>query len=312
MRPLRSLEHGEYGFARREKCRCEPCLRAVYLYGKRRKYDADVGNLRRVDAAPAREHLQQLLDAGVSLHQIMMSTGNKVWHKQLRNILDGNEEYGEVTWILPHTEDAILSVTYEKAMECSFTFTSAIGVHRRLRALRRIGYSLPMLAEHLGLSYSAVYRYQTMDQVRTTTLESVTKMYDELHMTIGPDEREMWMAYRKDWLPPMAWDDETIDDPDAKPDLSAVVCIVGKCTRRVREMSLCDAHYRRVRERGALERAQKFRAVVTSLDNRQAHGRDLLMQQLTELREMGYTPVRAAQRLKRSQEYIEKVWKETA
>lgn len=310
-RPIRSLEHGEYGFARREKCHCEPCRAACRAYQKRRDYDAVIGNLRRVDAAPARDHVQQLLDAGVTYHQIAAATEGKVFQSQIRNLIEGNA-VKEVSWIYPHTEDALFEVTYDKAMARSFTFVPAVGVHRRLQALRRAGYNLQMIADRLGITYSAVYRYMLVDRVRTTTLDAVTKVYDEMHMTTGPDEREMWIAYRRDWPPAMAWDDETIDNPNAEPDMSSVVCIVAKCTRSIRKMGLCDAHFRRVAERNVLDRPQRFREAVTRLDSRQAHGRDLLIQQLTELREMGYTPVRAAQRLKRSQEYIEKVWKETA
>lgn len=264
MRPRRALDHGQYGYARRERCKCEPCRTVVRTYAKRRQYDADRGAVRRVDVAPVRRHVQRLLDGGFTWYQIAGATDGKVTAQQVKNLILGRRDGGEVTWVYPHTFEALLAVTPQQAREGASILIDAAGVHRRIQALRWMGYPLATIAEHLGVTYAGVHRYLHQPEVRTDTAEAVKRVYDRLAMTPGPSERERWIAYRRGWVPPMAWDEQSIDDPDAEPDLSLVVCIVGTCHRPVHQMSLCRLHHTHVRKRGALAKAQRFRAVVTS------------------------------------------------
>lgn len=98
-----------------------------------------------------------------------------------------------------------------------------VGVARRLQALARIGWSSPKLAERLGLTRQAV------DQLRNgtarptltpRTVMAISALYDELWATTptgGYSERTRCYAERMGWAPPLAWDDDGIDDPAAKP-----------------------------------------------------------------------------------------------
>lgn len=58
--------------------------------------------------------------------------------------------------------------------------------------------------------------------IMVSTRDAVRRLYDELSWTVPPPSRirsrAQRMAAARRWAPPLAWDDETIDDPKARPD----------------------------------------------------------------------------------------------
>lgn len=94
----------------------------------------------------------------------------------------------------------------------------AVGTQRRLRALHRIGWPWRTLAERLGMDerhfWSLVMRRGT---TRPDKAAAVAALYDELWDVPGPSARAVQNAERRGWAPPLAYDDDTIDDPAAEP-----------------------------------------------------------------------------------------------
>lgn len=102
------------------------------------------------------------------------------------------------------------------------THTDSTGTHRRIQALMFMGYSGHWLAHELGWkSNSDVVRLLQRPTVNIQTAERVKRVYDEYAMTPGP--RDRWAnrvrshARAKGYLSPLNWDDDEIDDPEAKP-----------------------------------------------------------------------------------------------
>jgi DNA-binding CsgD family transcriptional regulator len=93
----------------------------------------------------------------------------------------------------------------------------ATGTRRRIQALVRIGWPLSELADRLGVSLQNVYAYTKRDRVWRSTATKITAIYDELSMTPGPSSSASKRAQSKGWAPPLAYDDDTIDDPKARP-----------------------------------------------------------------------------------------------
>lgn len=93
----------------------------------------------------------------------------------------------------------------------------AAGVRRRLHALQRMGWSYTHLAPRFGVSYQAVASWADEATVYRSTVERVRAVYDELWDQPGPSVIARQRAERKGWAPPLAWDDDTIDDPRARP-----------------------------------------------------------------------------------------------
>jgi hypothetical protein len=104
----------------------------------------------------------------------------------------------------------------------------SIGAQRRLQALVAFGWAFSDLANHLGVRDTGLQKLATRppELIRVTRANRITQLYDELSMTLPP-QRDRWEkrratiarnhAARKGWLPPLAWDDDRIDDPTYRP-----------------------------------------------------------------------------------------------
>lgn len=91
------------------------------------------------------------------------------------------------------------------------------GTRRRLRALVAIGWRYSDIAVRLDVvtarvGHLAAGRSAT---VHRDTAAAIAAIYDELSMTPGPSPRNRALAAGRQWAPPLAWDDERIDDPKA-------------------------------------------------------------------------------------------------
>lgn len=91
------------------------------------------------------------------------------------------------------------------------------GMVRRLRALACLGYGSTELAAHMGVADCRVRLLMRATwAVHAATDAQVTAAYDRLSDTpaTGPYRRSIARrAAARGWLPPLAWDDDTIGDP---------------------------------------------------------------------------------------------------
>jgi hypothetical protein len=107
----------------------------------------------------------------------------------------------------------------------------ATGTIRRLQALVFNGFTYPEIAEELGVDRTCVgHLIHDRPTVHRRTAAAVAALYDRWSMTIPVDddvprgrgqvrvhERQRGLARRHGWAGPLAWDDDTIDDPTAAP-----------------------------------------------------------------------------------------------
>lgn len=96
------------------------------------------------------------------------------------------------------------------------------GTIRRLQALCALGWTQGEIASRLGVTKSRVSHLMRHSHkgVKPRTARAVAALYDELSMTVrvGREAQRMRKyAAAKGWAPPLAWDDEGIDDPTARP-----------------------------------------------------------------------------------------------
>ncbi|MFE4915881.1 hypothetical protein ACFRCX_30725 [Streptomyces sp. NPDC056652] len=101
---------------------------------------------------------------------------------------------------------------------------SSVGAVRRIRALYALGHYQYQIAELSGLSRDFVsdlaagqWAALSVDRDR-----AVRRAYDQLAMTVGTSWKTRRWAERKGWVPPLAWDDDAIDDPKAFPQTDAI------------------------------------------------------------------------------------------
>lgn len=92
------------------------------------------------------------------------------------------------------------------------------GTFRRFQALVAMGYPLDMISIRLGRCKSwGSHLLRAQKGVHRRTAREVSALYDEWSMTAGPSDQARKSAKRRGWAGPLAWDDDTIDDPDAQP-----------------------------------------------------------------------------------------------
>lgn len=105
---------------------------------------------------------------------------------------------------------------------------AATGTERRVQALVALGWTYGSIGEPMGVTAGAVYRMATRysPTVFRSTAEKVAAVYEQMSMTLPPTETRQQkrdasyartVARKRGWVVPLAWDDDTIDDPEAKP-----------------------------------------------------------------------------------------------
>lgn len=93
----------------------------------------------------------------------------------------------------------------------------ACGTRRRLRALAWMGWSWADIGAQIGCSHQAVSGYTLRGKVTRDTAAKVAAVYDLLWNRRGPSPKAAARARTNGWQPALAWSDDTIDDPRARP-----------------------------------------------------------------------------------------------
>lgn len=216
--------HGERNAYVIDRCRCRPCRDAARVYENRRNKDRAYGREAYVDARPVRTHIEQLQAQGMGWKRIAHAAGldtSVVW-----KLLYGDATRGQAPTkrVMPKTADALLAVTLDLAPGATIDPT---GTTRRLQALVAMGWSQSQLATRLGmLLQNLAPVIHGRRGVTKATADAVQALYDELWSTPAPPSgrhgavpiRVRNYAARMGWVGPLAWDDDTIDDPAARPD----------------------------------------------------------------------------------------------
>jgi transposase len=199
----------------RYKAGCSSCQK--YARYRWRLQQLPDNPAKRVPAGPTTRRLRQLFEGGMSLQQIAKELGCAPEH--IGWISRGHRK--QVTLAM---ERAVLAI--EPKPHRDRKYVDATGTFRRIRALSAIGYAFAEQAEILGMGVREFCRKASQQRyVSPDTERAVKAMYDKFSMT--PSTRTGWgravqRARRESWAPPLAWDDETIDDPKAKPDFGRV------------------------------------------------------------------------------------------
>lgn len=293
-------EHGTTGYYQYWGCKCDPCRKAMAQYRKRLDFEVDHGQSRRVPVTEVRPHLQRLIGDGGSVMSIARATNGKVSCAQTGRILRGDCQY-----VLRSTAEALWAVPVARADHVQ---VPAIGLHRRVRALHAIGYTKDEIGEAMGVTGSFVCELAAAPTVKAKNMARIVAAYEQLSSTPGASELQRWRAIREGWAPPMAWEDQDLDDPDAKPHWAWVRCAGAQCNRSVHAMGLCKFHADKIRRLGGLKPDRNFRQLVVR--HCRARGNDTagLLADLSELKAQGLTARAAADQLGRGHHYIEKIW----
>lgn len=224
--PQADHAHGTYAMYVRHKCRCLPCCAYRSEHAQRIAKAKAYGRFSRgVDPAKAREHIAFLRSHGMGAKTIARKAG--VSESAVGNLIYGKKRADgsltPITMIFASTEERILSVRIELKPSA---VTGSTGTQRRLQALMVRGWSIPKVAAACGFNRQRLDHAMAGKPVLADTVQKVKAAYDQMWDTDPPAvtkeekssiSRSKGLARRRGWHGPLAWDEETIDDPAAEP-----------------------------------------------------------------------------------------------
>lgn len=222
-------QHGTYACYVLDFCRCLPCASANSNYEVERVRRIAYGRPAYVDAGPAREHVRALMAAGLGWKRVAERAN--VANGVMTKLLYGEQSRGTPPSrrIRPDTAARILAVTADRLADGQVV--DGTGTRRRLQALVVAGWPQARLAERLGMN-PANFGPLILGQRNPTvaTARRMAVLYDELWDTApapanrwerGASNRARRNALARGWVPALAWDEDTIDDPTAAPAVTA-------------------------------------------------------------------------------------------
>ena len=226
--PIAKHVHGTRTAYVVDKCRCRPCTDASARAENERSKQKAFGryDTGRVDATEVREHILALMEAGVSMKQLAKLAG--MAHSTVSAVVYGRTERGHTAYRRVHKDTAakILAIRPDLTNMAPNRYIDSCGTVRRIQALVAIGWSQNRLAEMLGMNRSNFGSFMNADQCTVRKALAVRDLYDERwnEPQTGTEWHSKTSATRsrnhakaRGWAPPLAWDDDTIDDPDAQP-----------------------------------------------------------------------------------------------
>lgn len=189
--------------------RCRRCHRQVkYSRTLCETHFSAIGHHGYVDAGPTRERIALLRSRGYSRKELSERSGIS------GKTLDCRRDRIQVT-----TERAIMSIPVPDSVIDANAWIPVIGTIRRIQALVAFGWPQSHIAEHAGLDNRQISRIVLGNHSRISTHYAVriAATYDELQLVPGPCDRSRRRANKQGWPPPFSWDEDAIDNPDAKP-----------------------------------------------------------------------------------------------
>lgn len=186
------------------------------VYAKRYRLDIEQGRERTVPAAPVRAHINALLADRWSMRAIAELAGVSAGVVSV-------VAAGKQPTVRRVTARRILAVTPDRRFERinRAGFVLSTGACRRIEALLALGWRHDDISEAAGLPFrrSAVVLHQAGGWIAQTTHDGIVRAYEALSMTPGPSPHTRGRSARLGYAPPLAWDDEDIDDPNATPNM---------------------------------------------------------------------------------------------
>ncbi len=106
----------------------------------------------------------------------------------------------------------------------SWSTLTSVGTQRRLQALAALGWTASSLAPHLFVSPERLHRWlDGTETIPAWAWTPTSRLYERQSMPMQlprgeTAERARHEALARGWVPPLAWDDDVLDDPEGEPE----------------------------------------------------------------------------------------------
>jgi len=173
-----------------------------------------MGRVGYVPAEPAAAHVRALRELGWTYEQIAQRAGVSTWvpHRAATGVT-------RRMWM--DRAAALLAVPLEP--QTSHRGVDPTGTRRRVQALAWMGWPCREIARRAGTTQPSLSTLiQPHRRISYALAQKLAVIYAELSGTPGPSKLAAGKARGAGFAPPLAWDDDTIDDPAAVPNLGQV------------------------------------------------------------------------------------------
>jgi len=187
---------------------------ATPRYQKQWRVDRARGITRTIPADSVREHLLHLLEGEATLRGIAEVSGIPL--SVVARLARSRQSR-----VSRRVAAALLAVTTSELTQRSNPsgLVPKVGAVRRIRALHAIGHSASDIAAVSTLTERDVHDVVTQPGrwITQARWEAIARAYGHLSMTPGSSSKAREIAAAAGYPPPLAWDEEAIDDADAQP-----------------------------------------------------------------------------------------------
>ena len=183
------------------------------------------------DAEPVRKHLRSVNAAGMPYEAIGERLGLA---SSLRYVLWGHGEHGPGQQVRRETAELILSYWPSLDDFPDAARIDATGTRRRVQALAVCGWPRRAMAQKIGVREDYFRKAVSQNRVTARLARGVRAVYDawwdqdplDHGVPSGPVLSVRAESARLGFHPALAWDDDTIDDPQALPQTDADAPVV--------------------------------------------------------------------------------------
>ncbi|MFI1525444.1 hypothetical protein [Streptomyces griseus] len=294
-----SRYRGDPRNGRWDPCKCNDCRadynrkRKAVLLRKAR------GQESRRDVNEVATHIERLLNTGWTCNTIADAAG--VDRRGMYNI-----RFRRQKSVNHATANRILGIRTPGAAY----WVDATSSRRRVQALAAIGWSQDYIGRKAGVTHTTITHVagNRSKLVAATTRDAIAAVYRDLCETPGPSGWVRARAAKFGWAGPIAWDDDTIGDPNAIPEWTGYCGTDrGWWTHRQQNIPVCDAcdqaHTQWKRDHQHLPRTELMASLNASRASASQRG-EAIAHDGRELLAQGHTPEQAAARLGISTDYL--------
>ncbi|MGW5291549.1 hypothetical protein [Streptomyces bacillaris] len=285
----------------RPPCRCASCVRGNRLAGIRRERVRLAGGSNLIPVPVLATHINTLIDSGMSQCGIARIAG--VSQSTISNIVAG-----KLRSCLRSKGERILAV--RPATIDDQSNKPALGSARRLQALYAIGHGGTAIAARFDIHRSTVGQIINgrYGEVNGFIAVQVREIYAAMSGSPGSSVNALRRARQEGWAPPAAWDDNRLDDPQARPEWTGYCGTDrGWWSHRQQNIPVCaacdQAHTQWKADHAHLPRTEFMHRLNASRASASSRG-VAVAQDGRELLAQGYSHEQAAARLGISTDYL--------
>jgi plasmid maintenance system antidote protein VapI len=195
----------------RPPCRCDKCKRANRLAAIARERNRLNGIPNMISRDILLPHIRMLTASGMS--QELIARRAQVAQTTISYLVIGRNQSCQ-------RDKALRILAVQPGVFDDIAERPALTSTRQLQALYAIGHSRITIAANTGLHEATISdiangKYTKVDGSTATAITLAYRRLGEVH---GTSWKSRLRAREEGWAPPAAWDDDTIDDPEAAPE----------------------------------------------------------------------------------------------